>query len=588
MKDVKGKPHYNDNMENGVSSQNGYNSNDKLENDEEEEEEEGEDNDISMSADESDDDGDLMEYEADAVVVTLPLGILKRGDVEFKPALPPWKQNAINSIGFGLLNKVFLKFENVFWDIDNDYVGYASSTHGEFYLFVNLVPVSGTPVLMSLISGSFAEKLEKKTDEQIVDYAMKILQNMFANKHKSSNKKNSNKWKKIPQPTDYYVTRWKQDPFARGSYSYIAKGSNGDHYDKLSYSVKDKLYFAGEATIRKWPASVHGAYLSGIREARKIMNNHYIHNENEEYKTSPKTRRKRGKRNNTDKNKLSSQIIKAGLNELPTDTIFKPIKDQTIRMSTRKNPANKYSSKNQSSRSKSNKRSASGSRKKLQRKTNSKTSRRNSTSRVRRSHHNEDQDISSMSDTSSITSQSMSDHENQAEKDEELTCALCGGTGYLSDDIVDNNNNHKTKNKNQKLIGPFIVDNNNHNNKSYIHFGCGLWSPDILHNNQDNQWYNVISCIKRSKYIKCCYCGEYGASVHCHNNNCLSSYHPECAHTTQCWDFDRPDEGQIFFCIKHRDNILSLHINPHQTKLLSINKSLKNQLRLPRPPAIRK
>ena len=73
------------------------------------------------------------------------------------------------------------------------------------------------------------------------------------------------------------MTRWRQDPFSRGSYSFIAKGSNGDHYDKLSYSVKDIEYILLEKLpSEKWPASVHGAYLSGIREARKIMNNHYI------------------------------------------------------------------------------------------------------------------------------------------------------------------------------------------------------------------------------------------------------------------------------------------------------------------------
>merc|ERR1712190_166220 len=83
--------------------------------------------------------------------------------------------------------------------------------------------------------------------------------------------------KKIPKPIDFCVTKWGKDRFAKGSYSYIANGANGTHYDKMSHSCSDKLFFAGEATIRKWPASVHGAYLSGIREARKIMNTHYIH-----------------------------------------------------------------------------------------------------------------------------------------------------------------------------------------------------------------------------------------------------------------------------------------------------------------------
>merc|ERR1712228_793866 len=145
-------------------------------------------------------------------------------------------------------------------------------------------------------------------------------------------------------------------------------------------------------------------------------------------------------------------------------------------------------------------------------------------------------------------------------------------------------------NANQKLIGPFIVESGKKDEDalaSYIHFGCGLWSPDIQKSKSESandQWYNVISCIKRTKSIKCCHCGEYGASVHCHNVHCLCSYHPECAHTTQQWDFDRPDEAQLFFCIKHRDNMLTLYVEPSQNKLMTIrnNRNRKNnKLRLP-------
>lgn len=93
------------------------------------------------------------------------------------------------------------------------------------------------------------------------------------------------------QPKESLVTRWKSDPFARGSYSYVAVGASGNHqllnfiedtfvlgddYDILSRPVEcpgdkiPRLYFAGEHTNRNYPATVHGALLSGLREARRI------------------------------------------------------------------------------------------------------------------------------------------------------------------------------------------------------------------------------------------------------------------------------------------------------------------------------
>ena len=44
----------------------------------------------------------------DAVVVTIPLGCLKAGDLRFQPPLPDAKLAAIRNLGYGLLNKVLL------------------------------------------------------------------------------------------------------------------------------------------------------------------------------------------------------------------------------------------------------------------------------------------------------------------------------------------------------------------------------------------------------------------------------------------------------------------------------------------------
>lgn len=47
-------------------------------------------------------------FEGQAAIITAPLGCLKAGDIRFQPPLPPWKQDAIDKLGFGALNKVWL------------------------------------------------------------------------------------------------------------------------------------------------------------------------------------------------------------------------------------------------------------------------------------------------------------------------------------------------------------------------------------------------------------------------------------------------------------------------------------------------
>ncbi|KAF9946371.1 hypothetical protein BGZ72_000382 [Mortierella alpina] len=75
----------------------------------------------------------------------------------------------------------------------------------------------------------------------------------------------------IPPPIETVVTRWSQDEFAQGSYSFVGKESDGEDYDRLAKPIGNRLHFAGEATCRHYPATAHGAYLSGIKVAKDIL-----------------------------------------------------------------------------------------------------------------------------------------------------------------------------------------------------------------------------------------------------------------------------------------------------------------------------
>ena len=67
----------------------------------------------------------------------------------------------------------------------------------------------------------------------------------------------------VPEPTGRLITRWLEDPFARGSYSYLAVGATPDLRRALAAPVDERLWFAGEAASSDAPATVHGALLSG-------------------------------------------------------------------------------------------------------------------------------------------------------------------------------------------------------------------------------------------------------------------------------------------------------------------------------------
>jgi len=57
------------------------------------------------------------------VIVTVPLGFLKEHqDTFFEPPLPAKKAEAIKKLGFGTNNKIFLEFEEPFWEPDCQFI----------------------------------------------------------------------------------------------------------------------------------------------------------------------------------------------------------------------------------------------------------------------------------------------------------------------------------------------------------------------------------------------------------------------------------------------------------------------------------
>ncbi len=75
----------------------------------------------------------------------------------------------------------------------------------------------------------------------------------------------------IPNPTSMLRTKWVSNEFTFGSYSFATNDTRSSDFEEFENAADNKLFFAGEHTSRDYRGTVHGAYLSGIREAEKIV-----------------------------------------------------------------------------------------------------------------------------------------------------------------------------------------------------------------------------------------------------------------------------------------------------------------------------
>ena len=195
-------------------------------------------------------------YDGKHVLVTVPLGVLQNGMIEFSPPLPSDKTSAIDKMGMGLMNKVYMLFPDTFWDDDVTWINQIPDDGYPEWEFVNFAVFPDKPVLLAFAVGDNARDKEKLSDNAIVNSIMEMLYNIYGDD--------------IPEPEEVKITRWASDEFARGAYSYTSVGMTPFDYDVIIKPVQDRVFFAGEHTSKDSPATVHGAYESGIREADRI------------------------------------------------------------------------------------------------------------------------------------------------------------------------------------------------------------------------------------------------------------------------------------------------------------------------------
>jgi len=192
-------------------------------------------------------------YPCTHIILTVPITVLKDGDITFNPPLPTEKTAAFQKIGMDAGMKVFLKFSEKFYD-DNLVGGSICAAYAN-----EKVGKKGTDnVLLAFIMGEQAETLSNLPDQEIVTALLEELDGIYNGKATANF-------------IDAYVQNWAKHPFIRGAYSYSTIGM-GDARKRAAESVSGKIFFAGEAMhLQGHHQTAHGAAESGYFAVAELI-----------------------------------------------------------------------------------------------------------------------------------------------------------------------------------------------------------------------------------------------------------------------------------------------------------------------------
>jgi monoamine oxidase len=196
--------------------------------------------------------GELFVVRAKRAIVTLPLGVLQSPAIRFAPSLG--KNSALQKLASGPVIRVAMRFDHAFWEAEAPGVSFFHNPKAPFPTAWTPLPMRA-PLLTAWAGGPKAERMTGWGEKRLVAAALQSIKSILGS---------------TGAVAEAYVQDWKQDPFARGAYSYVLVGGENAR-EQFAAPLADTLFFAGEATEAEEPGTVAGALLSGMRAARQVI-----------------------------------------------------------------------------------------------------------------------------------------------------------------------------------------------------------------------------------------------------------------------------------------------------------------------------
>jgi monoamine oxidase len=189
------------------------------------------------------------------MIVTASTNVLAAERIKFDRGLPKRQLDALAALKLGSFDHIALELPgNPLGLQRDDLVLERASGPRTAALLAN---VSGTPLAMVEVGGRFGRELMAKGDMAAVDFAVEWLTGLFGSN-----------FKRAVQRTQ--STRWNDEPWVQGAMSTASPGVPWARA-ALREPVRDRIYFAGEATHETLWGTVGGAWESGERAADSVV-----------------------------------------------------------------------------------------------------------------------------------------------------------------------------------------------------------------------------------------------------------------------------------------------------------------------------
>ena len=199
------------------------------------------------------------EFKARTAILTLPVGVLQSGIVQFRPGLPERKQAAIQGIRSGGLIKVIAEFRRPWWEDVLGHVGFFRSAPTSVFRGF-LAPFWDRPGPPTLTAGIGHPHVKDVTGDsgRIRSLFLGVLGEMFPRVDLES------------ELVSLDVADWASDPWTMGTQSSVPVGCYQMRADLAAPTPP--LFWAGEAVhTRGHAACVHGALETGRRAAFEAL-----------------------------------------------------------------------------------------------------------------------------------------------------------------------------------------------------------------------------------------------------------------------------------------------------------------------------